>query len=201
MMKLTLANRAPSTSRRAVSVQCFVQPQQDTRRALLSALLTTPILFSQPALALLPDDDDEDLLNKAKANRRSRLVQERQTERAFLQTQGNVNRRLEPKLVPVQKAIKQLAIAGQALEAGDNKAAAAAIESTWVSEFKSAAEKISADQASKDAIEPIFSGINTLKEAASKNSSTGARAAFVSTVNSLKDWSVKAEVNGLVKGL
>ena len=48
MMKLTLANRAPSTSRRAVSVQCFVQPQQDTRRALLSALLTTPILFSQP---------------------------------------------------------------------------------------------------------------------------------------------------------
>jgi hypothetical protein len=54
------------------------------RRALAGLLAAVPVLLpASRALALIPDDDDEDLIEKARANRKNKLASERQTEKAF----------------------------------------------------------------------------------------------------------------------
>ena len=60
------------------------QPAAVSRRALAGLLAAVPVLLpASRALALIPDDDDEELVEKARANRAKRLASERQTEQAF----------------------------------------------------------------------------------------------------------------------
>lgn len=97
------------------AVNSFVVPpigQTRTDRSLTSWL---PLA----ALALLPDDDDEDLVSKAKENRKSRLKSEITTQKQFARTEGFK----DTSLAPLQKAVTQLARVGSQLSSGDVSAA------------------------------------------------------------------------------
>ena len=66
------------------------------------------------ASALLPDDDDEDLILKAKSNRSKRLKEEKSTEQTYSRLAG-LNR---DDLASVQRAVNRLAKSGSDLDQG-----------------------------------------------------------------------------------
>ncbi|KAL6776993.1 TEF14 [Auxenochlorella protothecoides x Auxenochlorella symbiontica] len=83
------------------------------RRALLGMLGVAPLALSipRPALALIPDDDDEELVAKAKASRAERLARDKRQIGQFVAT-------ADPVAAPAQSAINALAEVGEQLEAG-----------------------------------------------------------------------------------
>ncbi len=90
------------------------QPVVSRRAATLAASAWAVALFagSQPARALIPDEEDEALLERAKANRQKKLQQQKETTREILKDEGLKNGKLDQDLVPVQKAVVQLAKSG-----------------------------------------------------------------------------------------
>jgi len=70
--------RAPFSGpiHRAVAA-CASRSSDVCRRDLLALLAVVPAVAAAPALALIPDDDDEELVQKAKANRAERLTKVR----------------------------------------------------------------------------------------------------------------------------
>jgi hypothetical protein len=88
-----------------------------SRRALLlSTAGLSALAFAaspKPALALIPDEEDTEMLEKAKANRRKRLAEQRETTREFLNAEGLENRQLDQELVPVQRLVLDLAKSGE----------------------------------------------------------------------------------------
>lgn len=66
-----------------------------------------PSLYTQ-----IPDEEDEEMLERAKANRQRRLASQKETTREFLREEGLKNTQLDSELVPVQKAVFQLAKSG-----------------------------------------------------------------------------------------
>ena len=72
-------------------------------------------LLTCAAMALIPDDDDEDLVATAKARRSQKLKEELGTEKKFTRSEGF----MDASLAPVQKAVLELAIVGSQLSAGD----------------------------------------------------------------------------------
>ncbi len=74
-------------------------------------------------MALIPDDDDEELIEKAKANRKQRLSEQRDTAKEFVKTEG-FN---QVELVSVQRAVNKLAKSAAELEAGNLPAVAAIV--------------------------------------------------------------------------
>lgn len=83
------------------------------RRALLAATAAAPMFLVPRAWALIPDEEDEELLERAKANRQKRLASQKETTREFLKEEGMTNRTLNSELIPVQKAVVQLAKSGE----------------------------------------------------------------------------------------
>ncbi|KAL4423316.1 hypothetical protein ABPG77_006111 [Micractinium sp. CCAP 211/92] len=172
------------------------------RRALAGLLAAVPVLLpASQALALIPDDDDEELVERARANRAKRLVEERQTQQAFARSSKNLDRVLEQELIPVQRAINSLAAGGAQLEAGDVKAASAALSGSWVRDFQAAADKLSYTDAAKTSASAVFSNLSALQSAASAGSAADSKRSFVATVGSLKAWASDANVAGELKGL
>ena len=84
---------------------------------------TTPLAL--PALALIPDDDDFDLVVKARANRSARLSSEKTTEARF-SAEGGAAKKVGP-LAAAQKAVRKLSRSAAALDAGSVSDAAAAL--------------------------------------------------------------------------
>jgi hypothetical protein len=88
---------------------------------LLSLLLTAVVLLScllalTAAIAAAPgspDEEDEELLERAKANRKQRLAAQKETTREFLREGGIKDKQLDSELLPVQKAVFQLAKSGE----------------------------------------------------------------------------------------
>lgn len=126
--------KAPKAARGALVVRASSSGEAPLlqRRAALAALAAVlPAAAALPALALIPDDDDEDLVSAARANRANKLASEKNTEKAFGRSAG-YTKTVQKDLIPVQKAVTALARAGGALEAGDARAAAAALRCVCV---------------------------------------------------------------------
>jgi hypothetical protein len=112
---------AASSSKLSEAVSTVSADALDRRSVLLasttvaaSALLA--IVPAQPARALIPDEEDEELLERAKANRQRRLAEQKETTRNFLRDDGLKDKTLDTELIPVQKAVVQLAKSGETLE-------------------------------------------------------------------------------------
>lgn len=193
---------ARSSGRRALLVRAAVAPEQLSRRTLASLLAAAPVLLpASRALALIPDDDDEELVEKARANRAKRLAAERETQQAFSRSAKGLDRVLEQELIPVQRAINNLAQSGAQLEAGDVKAAAGTLSGGWVREFEAAANKLSYTDGSKDSAAAVFASLSSLQDAAAKGSAADAKRGFVATVSALKGWVAAANVGADLKGI
>ena len=113
------AFKSGSSRRARVAVVCQAQQQQQEgvvlcRRAAIATLPLFAVAFALPqrASALIPDEEDEDMLERAKANRKKRLVEQRGTTREFIREEGLKNQLLDSELVPVQRAVNTLAKSG-----------------------------------------------------------------------------------------
>lgn len=75
--------------------------------------LTTSTAVAAAAAPASPDEEDEELLERAKANRKQRLAAQKETTRNFLKEEGVKDKQLDAELLPVQKAVFQLAKSGE----------------------------------------------------------------------------------------
>ena len=175
------------------------------RRATLCSVLSIPVLSmvmqgNIPAKALIPDDDDEEMIEKAKANRRNRLAGERKAEKAFSRTEGFVDKNTKKDIVSVQLAVNSLAKVGDALSKGDVAAASSELSGSWASKFVSVAASLSINDDTKVAADKLIAEIDALRAAAAAGSLADAKKEYVDAVNSLVGWTRLAELSGL-KGI
>jgi len=157
-----------------------------------------PLILSvaAPAFALIPDEEDEELLSKAKANRKAKLSAQKETTRSFLKAEGLTDKALELELISVQKAIYNLAKAGSQLEAGDMRAAVGTLTDTWATPFTVSVAKIGGAGA-----EQISAKFGVLKAAAIKSDATASKRAYVDLVGALQSWSAAESLSSKLKGL
>ncbi|GLC40988.1 hypothetical protein PLESTB_000954800 [Pleodorina starrii] len=168
-----------------------------SRRAVLGVALLPALVYAPKALALIPDEDDEDLVEKAKANRRARLAQQRGVTREFMTAENLKDARLEQELVSVQKAVYKLSKSGSQLESGDLKAAASTLSESWVAEFTAVASTISGT----DAAGKLSSAIQDVKAAAAAGDSASSKRQFTSLVSDLQSWASATGLAGSLRGL
>ncbi|KAK9823778.1 hypothetical protein WJX72_005437 [[Myrmecia] bisecta] len=189
-------------SRRTNAISCKAsqeaQPAALSRRAVASALAGLPILLgASKALALIPDDDDEELIEKAKANRKTRLADERAAEKQYVKEAGFAN----GEIVTVQRAVKKLAKSGSELESGNLSAVATTVGDSWVGAFEKVALDLSTSKASKKSANDVLKGISALEASARAGSLADSKRNFVSTVSALQTWANAAGIAGSIKGL
>jgi len=158
-------------------------------------------LLANKSWALLPDDDDEELVAKAKANRKARLQQDKALDREFLKGEGVSTAQENTDLGPVQKAIAQLAKTGSELESGNLSAAASSADGSWVKDFKSAAVNLSFTDDSKSAAEAIWANLEGLQKSAKANEIHDSKLSFVKLVDSLQSWVASAGLESKLRGL
>ena len=173
------------------------------RGAILGAGLVSLVQFMavpMPAHALIPDDDDEDMIEKAKANRKKRLAGERQAEKEFSRSEGFVDKNAKQKLVVVQLAVNALAKVGESLAQGSVDEAKSAIGDVDVNALGGAVKGLSLNGESQTAGESVVSELSSLVSALGSGSLSAAKKEYVDTVIALTDWTVKANVSGL-KGI
>jgi hypothetical protein len=194
----------PRTARRATIVVATAQDAPPTlqRRSLTALLAALPVaLPASRALALIPDDDDEELVERARANRKNRLASERQAEKAFTRSEGFVSKTEQKDLVPVQRAVNSLALAGQQLAAGEVNAASATLSDGWTGDFKAAAQQLSFDGTAQASVSKLLSDLSALQDATKGGSLGDAKAKYVALVGSLQGWVSDAGIAGAIKGL
>ena len=172
------------------------------RRSLAALLAAAPVMFpAARALALIPDDDDENLVEKARANRKNRLADEKEAEKTFAKAEGFVNESTKRDLVAIQRAVNSLGLAGKQLAAGEVAAAASTLSDSWAGEFGPAAELLSADGAVKASAAQVVAKLGDLKSAASSGSLASAKKEYVAVVSSFESWASAAGVASALKGL
>eukprot|EP00746_Dinoflagellata_sp_MGD_P002765 gnl/MRDRNA2_/MRDRNA2_105406_c0_seq1.p1 gnl/MRDRNA2_/MRDRNA2_105406_c0~~gnl/MRDRNA2_/MRDRNA2_105406_c0_seq1.p1 ORF type:complete len:295 (-),score=61.60 gnl/MRDRNA2_/MRDRNA2_105406_c0_seq1:105-989(-) len=170
--------------------------------SIMGAILGGGAVLGGPADALIPDDEDSDLLAKAKANRKARIQAEKQAERAYVETgEKGPPKNLDRELLPVQIAIKQLGLAGADLEKGDTKAAASELTESMIGDLNKAILKVSNTNDSKALSGTVFKSIKSLQNAANSGKLKEAKSSFVATVGDLTDWAKAAQVATLLRGL
>eukprot|EP00882_Tetradesmus_deserticola_P003034 GHRQ01003221.1.p1 GENE.GHRQ01003221.1~~GHRQ01003221.1.p1 ORF type:complete len:217 (+),score=83.40 GHRQ01003221.1:835-1485(+) len=189
--------------RRALVCKSFKADAEtvDRRTALTAGLVAMGALVAAPvpkAWALIPDEEDEELLERAKAKRKQRLAAQKETTRDFLRDGGIKDKQLDSELLPVQKAVIQLAQSGSQLEAGDLKGVSANLSSGWVGEFERATSVLDASDAEKAKAVAIFDSISSLRDIASKGDLRGSKQQYVALVAALNEWAIST---GLAKDL
>lgn len=147
------------------------------------------LILSFPA-----DEENEELVEKAKANRRARLAQQRGVTRDFMTSENLKDVRLEQELMPVQKAVYKLAKSGSQLESGDLKGAARTLSESWVADFATVASTLSGT----DVAGKLSSAIQGVQAAAAAGDADVSKRQFVSLVSDLQSW---ASTTGLASGL
>jgi len=174
------------------------------RRGLARSLLFSfthflflPLSFSlTTALALIPDDDDLELITKARANRIQRLAKEKGAEAAFTNVEGF---KVSP-LAGAQAAVFTLQRAGSQLDSGDASGAADTLNSgaDFVQAFASSAAKVSATAAAKASAAEAAARLSALRQA---SVSGDAKAAFAGAARAVAAWANDAGVAGSLQGL
>lgn len=176
------------------------------RRAALVGTLLIPATLAAiplPSWALLPDDADTELIEKARASRSRRLQTELETERKFVKQQGFRDRRGEAILKPVQKAVFQLSRSGAALESGNLQEVASILnEGSWIDDFRTVGQKLSAGNGSAErALGDVLEGVQSLEAAAEKGGLLESKKTFVTVVSAITAWAGDTGVSGDIQGL
>jgi hypothetical protein len=209
-MQLVVASAAKPTTQRPAArsslvVSATLNKDAPTfqRRSLAALFAAVPAFFpASRALAdLIPDDDDEELVEKARANRKNRLASEKQTQKAFSRSEGFVDGAEKRNLVPIQRAINSLGLTGKQLSGGDVASAAGTLSDSWFAEFPSAVNALSESSGAKSAAEQVVAKLGDLKAAALSGSLSNAKKEYIALVGTLESWATAADVKGAIKGL
>lgn len=164
----------------------------------MGLMTVAPLVFgfvASPSRALILDEEDEDLVEKAKANRKNKIALEKATTREFLKVEGLKNAQLEKDLIPVQKAVLKLAKAGQQIEGGDIRGASSTMNDSWVKEFQVVSPNLGSGS------ESVATKITDLKNATDKGDAMASKKAYVAVVADLEAWVGASGLSSKIKGI
>lgn len=140
------------------------------------------------------DEDDEDLIEKAKANRKTRLAEQKATTRSFLTSEGLKDVAGDKDLIPVQKGVLRLSQIGVQIEGGDINAASLTLTDGWAKEFDTAAGKLGGSAG-------VITKLSALQSAAGKNDPGGSRKAYAELIAELRSWTQSAGIVDRIRGI
>ena len=150
-----------------------------------------------PAFALLPDDDDEELIRRAKEKRQNTLRQELAKEKNFI----GISKPTEAEIGTVQLAVAKLVKTGSLIEAGNMDDAVSVMGGTaWASDLTALAKRKSAGAASAPAGKMI-SSLEDLQTAVQNSQTDKAKVSLASTAAALEDFVSAVGMSGSIKGL
>jgi len=165
------------------------------RRAAMLGLVGGVSLIAVPgAKALIPDDDDEEMVMKARQNRKSKLAGERQAEKEFTRSEGFVDKNSKKNLATVQLAVNALAKVGNALangSVGDASAAAREIDAGVGDALKA----LSINASASSAAATTTAELNALLGALNSGDLAAAKKEYVDTVVALTEFTLKAQID------
>ncbi|XP_022866147.1 thylakoid lumenal 16.5 kDa protein, chloroplastic-like [Olea europaea var. sylvestris] len=143
--------------------------------------------------AILEADDDEELLEKVKRDRKKRI--ERQ----------GVIKSSTKETAYLQDLVYKLSKVGQAIENKDLSAASSVLgpstDTEWVSKINSAFNKLSSSPEEKTEVDNFNSSLSSLISSVSGKDIEASKKAFVASASALEKWTVLTGLNEQLKGL
>ncbi|PHU08298.1 Thylakoid lumenal 16.5 kDa protein, chloroplastic [Capsicum chinense] len=143
--------------------------------------------------AILEADEDDELMEKVKRDRKKRL-----------ERQGIINSSTKEKGY-LQDLVYKLSKVGQAIEKNDLSAASSVLGQTtdadWVQKVNSAFNKFSGSDEEKTQIDSFNSSLSSLVSSVTKNDIEGSKTAFVASASAFEKWSTLTGLIEELKGL
>ncbi|KAH6803241.1 chloroplast thylakoid lumen protein [Perilla frutescens var. frutescens] len=180
------SNEPPSsiavTSRRSISLSL-------TSAAAAALLLAANY---KADAAILEADDDEELLEKVKRDRKKRLDR-----------QGVINSSTKETAL-LQDAVYKLSKIGQALENNNLSEASSVLDSSnteWLQKVNSALDKLSYGEEEKTEVDIFNSSLASLISSISQNDVEASKIAFVTSATAFEKWTMLSGLSERLKGL
>ncbi|KAF6151204.1 hypothetical protein GIB67_037412 [Kingdonia uniflora] len=173
-----------------------------TKRNLAISLTTTLSLFSlsvaskgvlEAKAAILEADDDLELLEKVKKDRKKRLEQQ------------EVIVSSEKERASLQSLIYKLSKVGQAIDNDDLKTASTVLgpstNADWIKKVQAAFDKLSSTSEEEKEVTELNSSLASLIASVIANDIKSSKLAFVSSATALEKWTSLTGLTGQLKGL
>ncbi|CAN6564129.1 unnamed protein product [Malus baccata var. baccata] len=170
-----------------------------TKRSLSISFLTSFAFslvgkdFSSSKAAILEADDDEELLEKVKKDRKKRL--ERQGVLSSSKKETGY----------LQELVYRLSKAGQAIDSNDLPAASSVLggstDTDWVQKANIALNKLSSSPEEKTEVDTFNSSLASLILSVTRNDMESSKLAFVSSASAIEKWTTLTGLVGQLKGL
>ncbi|XP_068343691.1 thylakoid lumenal 16.5 kDa protein, chloroplastic-like [Pyrus communis] len=149
--------------------------------------------FSSSNAAILEADDDEELLEKVKKDRKKRL--ERQGVLSSSKKETGY----------LQELVYRLSKAGQAIESNDLPAASSVLggstDTDWVQKANIALDKLSSSPEEKTEVDTFNSSLASLILSVTRNDVESSKLAFVSSARAIEKWTTLTGLIDQLKGL
>merc|ERR1712193_487903 len=169
-----LVARAAKAERERESCLRKERVEETSRRALLSAGLGFTFLSTaRAAYAILPDDDDEELIQRAKAKRASKIKEELAAERNFV----GITKPTEEEIKTVQLAVAKMVKTGALIEQGDT------------------------ENAASEPAGMMRSSLEVLQTSLMNSDDKKAKVAYSATASAMEDFIAAVGMKGSIKGL
>ncbi|KAK4430799.1 Thylakoid lumenal protein, chloroplastic [Sesamum alatum] len=143
--------------------------------------------------AILEADDDEELLEKVKKDRKKRL-----------ERQGVISSSAK-ETAYLQDLVYKLSKVGQAIEKNDLSAASSVLGSSkdteWVQKVNSAFNKLSSSEEEKTEVDTFNSSLASLISSVSRNDIEASKVAFVASATAFEKWTTLSGLVEQLKGL
>uniref|UniRef100_A0A6M2ELT3 Maintenance of Photosystem II under High light 2 C-terminal domain-containing protein n=1 Tax=Populus davidiana TaxID=266767 RepID=A0A6M2ELT3_9ROSI len=195
--------RRPLTSCKALSDESLPVPAASpiiiTKRSLSICFLTSFVFSlasrgsSSANAAILEADDDEELLEKVKRDRKKRL-----------ERQGVISSAKKEKGY-LQDLVYKLSKVGQAIDNNDLSAASSVLggstDTDWVKKANIAFTKLSSSPEEKIEVDTFDSSLASLISSVTSNDIESSKTAFVSSATAVEKWTTLTGLFGQLKGL
>lgn len=149
--------------------------------------------FSDANAAILEADDDEELLEKVKKDRKKRL------ERQGIISSANKEKGY------LQEVVYKLSKVGQAIDSNDFSTASSVLggssNADWVRNANLAFNKLSSSPEEKSEVDAFNSSLASLISSVTQNDVESSKTAFVASASALEKWTALAGLVGQLKGL
>ncbi|KAL3535875.1 hypothetical protein ACH5RR_004336 [Cinchona calisaya] len=196
LQKQNVRNQPISSCKSAVLLN---PPFLTTKRGLFVSFTTGFLFFlagkgsSDANAAILEADDDEELLEKVKKDRKKRL-----------EKQGFINSASQ-ETAYLQELVYKLSRVGQAIEKKDLSIASSVLGQSsgtdWVQKVKSAFNKLSSSPEEKTEVETFSTSLDSLISSVTKNDIEASKIAFVASASSFEKWTTLTGLAEQLKGL
>ncbi|GAB5367127.1 hypothetical protein AAMO2058_001202700 [Amorphochlora amoebiformis] len=201
-----MAGRASPIATRTSSRILVANAEAGTGRRAMGAVMGVgvPSVAARNAMALIMDDDDAELVAKAKANRKARIAEEKKIENEFLRAEGFTNKAERIELVPITRAVARLADLGKSIAENNVVSASSYLANDggnggWIEPLIKKVGDLSDNNNSKASAMSLVSSIESLTKAASAKDVSKLKVGYINTVSALEKWAVDADVAAFLR--